>query len=76
MGTSKVWESQFPIGYTKIKAKERKKQQEYLESESKKLGNNLERSENLRKYESLESDLELICNHIALGVRIWSKCDW
>ena len=42
----------FTIDYTIRKAKERRKQQAYLESELKKLENNLESSENLRKYES------------------------
>ena len=40
------------------------------------LENNLESSENLRKYESLKSDLELIYDHFAEGVRLRSKCDW
>ena len=66
----------FTIDYTKRKAKERRKQQAYLESELKKLENNLESSENLRKYESLKNDLELTYNHIAEGVRLRSKCDW
>ena len=60
---------EFTIDYTKRKAKERRKQQALLESELKKLENNLESSENLRKYESLKSDLELIYDHIAEGVR-------
>ena len=66
----------FAIDYTKRKAKERRKQQAYLESELKKLENNLESSENLRKYESLKNDLELNYDHIAEGVRLRSKCDW
>ena len=37
---------------------------------------NLESSDNLRKYESLKSGLELIYDHIAAGVRIRSKCLW
>ena len=40
------------IQNAKRKAKERRKQQAYLEPELKKLENNLESSENLRKYES------------------------
>ena len=55
----------FTIDYTKRKAKERRKQQALLESELEKLENNLESSENLRKYESLKSDLELISDHIS-----------
>ena len=47
-----------------------------MESELKKLENDLESSDNLRKYESLKNDLELIYDHIAEGVRIRSKCDW
>ena len=47
-----------------------------LKSELKKLDNNLESSENLRKNESLKSDLELIYDHIAEGVKLRSKCDW
>ena len=66
----------FTIDYTKRKAKERRKQQALVESELEKLENNLESSENLRKYESLKSDLELIYDHIAEGVRLRSKCDW
>ena len=66
----------FAIDYTKRKARERRKQQAYLESELKKRENNLESSENLRKYESLKNDLELTYNHIAEGVRLRSKCDW
>ena len=66
----------FTINYTKHKAKEIRKQQTYLESEHKKLENNLESSENLRKYESLKNDLELNYDHIAEGVRLRSKCDW
>ena len=65
----------FTIDYTKHKAKERRKQQAYLESELKKLENNLESSENLRKYENLRNDLELIYDRIAEGVRLRSKCD-
>ena len=65
----------FTIDYTKRKWKERRKQQAYLESELKKLDNNLENSENLRKYESLKKDLELIYDHTAEGVRLRSKCD-
>ena len=42
----------FTIDYTKRKAKERRKQKAYLEFELKKLENNLESTENLRKYES------------------------
>ena len=61
--------------YTKRKAKEKRKQQVYLESELKELENNLEYSDNLRKYESLKNDLELIYDHIAEGVRLRSKCD-
>ena len=38
----------FTIDYTKRKAKERRKQQAYLESEFKKLDDNLESSENLK----------------------------
>ena len=38
----------FTIDYTKRKAKERTKQQVYLDSEFKKLDNNLESSENLK----------------------------
>ena len=66
----------FAIDYTNRKARERRKQQAYLESELKKRENNLESSENLRKYESLKNDLELIYNHIAEGVRLRSRCDW
>ena len=50
----------FTIDYTKRKLKERRKQKAYLESELKKLENNLKSSRNLRKYESLKNDLELI----------------
>ena len=57
----------FTIDYTKHKAKERRKKQAYLESELKKLENNLESSENLRKYESIKNDLKLIYDHIAEG---------
>ena len=66
----------FTIDYTKRKAKEKRKQQAYLESELKKLENNLENSDNLRKYERLKNDLELIYDHLAEGVRLRSKCDW
>ena len=66
----------FTIDYTKRQAKERRKRQAYLKSELKKLENNLENSDNLRKYESLKNDLELIYDPIAEGVRIKSKCDW
>ena len=82
MNTQLKWEflkyeiRKFTIDYTKRKAKERRKQQALLESELEKLENNLESSENLRKYESLKSDLELIYDHIAEGVRLRSKCDW
>ena len=76
MGTSKYEIRKFTVDYTKRKAKERRKQQAYLESELKKLENNLESSENLTKYESLKSDLKLIYDHFAEGVRLRSKCDW
>ena len=36
----------------------------------------MENSDNLRKYEILKNDLELIYDHIAEGVRLRSKCDW
>ena len=58
----------FIIDYTKRKAKNRRKQQAYLGSELKKLENNLESSENLRKYESLKNNLQLIYDHIAEGI--------
>ena len=51
----------FTIDYTKRQAKERRKQQAYLESELKKLENDLESSYNLRKYESLDDKLRLHC---------------
>ena len=66
----------FIIDFTKRKAKERRKQQAYLESELKKLENNLESSENLSKYESLKNNLELIYDHIAEEDRLRSKCNW
>ena len=66
----------FIIDFTKRKAKERRKQQAYLESEPKKLENNLESSENLSKYESLKNNLELIYDHIAEEDRLRSKCNW
>ena len=66
----------FTIDYTKRKAKEKRKQQAYLESELKKVENNLENSDNLRKYERLKNDLELIYDHLAEGVRLRSTCDW
>ena len=53
-----------------------RKQQAYLEFELKKLESDLEEGDNLRKYESLKNDLELIYDHIAEGVRLRSKCDW
>ena len=55
----------FTIDYSKREAKQRGKQQAYLESELKKLENNLESSDNLRKYESLKSDLELTYDYNA-----------
>ena len=55
----------FTIDYTKRKAKEKRKQPVYLEPDFKKLENNLENSDNLRKYKSLKNDLELIYGHIA-----------
>ena len=82
MNTRLKWEllkyeiRKFTIDYTKRKAKERRKQQTYLESDLKKLENNLESSENLRKYESLKNNLELNYDHIAEGVRLRMKCDW
>ena len=36
----------------------------------------MESSDNLRKYEIVKNDLELICDHIAEGVVITSKWDW
>ena len=36
----------------------------------------MENSNNLRKYESLTNDSELIYDHVIEGVRIRSKCDW
>ena len=66
----------FTIDYTKCKVKERREQQAYLDFELKKLENNLEISENVRKYESLKNNLDLIYNHIAEGFRLRSKCNW
>ena len=48
----------FTIDYKKRKAKEK-------ESKLKKLESNLEKTDKLRKYESLKNDLELIYDHIA-----------
>ena len=48
----------FTINYTKRQAKEKRKQQAHLEPELKKPENNLERRDNLRKYESLKNNLE------------------
>ena len=36
----------------------------------------MENSNNLRKYERLKNDLELIYDHVAEGVKLRSKCDW
>ena len=47
-----------------------------MDSELKKLENNLEISDNLRKYETPKRDLELIYNYAVEGVRIRSKCNW
>ena len=47
----------FSIDYTKRQVKERRKQQAYWKSELKKLENNLESSDNLRKYESLKKKI-------------------
>ena len=66
----------FTIDYIKLKAKERRKQQAYLKSGLEKIENNLESSENLRKYESFKNNWELIYDHIAEVVRLRSKCDW
>ena len=66
----------FTIYNTKCQAKERRKQQAYFKSELKKLENNSESRNNLRKYESLKNNLELIYDYVAEGMRIRSKCDW
>ena len=82
MNTQLKWEllkyeiRKLSIDYTNRKAKEKRKQQVYLESELKKLENNLENSNNLRKYERLKNDLELTYDHAAEEVRLRSKCDW
>ena len=76
LGTSKVWYSQIYHRLHKSRTKQWRKQEVHLESQLKKLENNLESSDNLRKYESLKSGLELIYDHIAAGVRIRSKCLW
>ena len=82
MNTQLKWEllkyeiRKFTVDYTKRKTKEKRKQQVYLESELKKLENNLENSGNLRKYELLKNDLELTYDHVAEGVRLKSKYDW
>ena len=68
--------AKLPFIIQNAKQKKEKKQQAYLESELKKLENNLESSNNLRKYESFKNNLELIYDHIAEGVRLRSKCDW
>ena len=47
-----------------------------MDSELKKLENNLESSDNLRKYESPKRDLELIYNSTVEGVSIRTKCNW
>ena len=66
----------FTVDYTKRKAKEKRKQQVYLESELKKLENNLENNDYLRKYERVKNDLELIYYHVAERVRLRNKSDW
>ena len=58
----------------KAKKKEEKKQK-YLESELKKLENDLDNSYSLRKYDSLKNNLDIIYDRIPEGVRIRSKCD-
>ena len=68
--------SNLPLIIQYAKHKKRRKQQAYLESELKKLEDNLERSKILRTYESLKNDLELIYNYISEGVRLRSKCGW
>ena len=50
-----------------------KKTASYLESELKKLENNLESRDNLKKYWSLKNNLEQIYDHVAEGVTIRSK---
>ena len=52
-GTSNVKIHKFTLILQKRQAKERRTQQAYLESELKKLENNLGSSDNLRNYESL-----------------------
>ena len=66
----------FTIDYTIWQAKETRKQQAHLESELKKFENNLENSDQLRKRESLQNDLELIYDHIVEEIKIRSKCSW
>ena len=73
VGTSKVWDSKFTIDYTKRQTKGKRKQQ--AEFQLKKLENNFEISNNLREYESLKNNSELIYDRIAEGIRI-SKYDW
>ena len=79
MNTQLKWElpkceiREFTTGYTKRQAKERRKRQIYLESELKNFEDNLESYNNLRKYESLKNDLQLINDHIAEGIRTTSK---
>ena len=64
------------IHYTKGLAKERKQKVLNLENELKKLEISLDDANNLGKYDSINTELDAIYDHIAEGIRIRSKCNW
>ena len=66
----------FTIRFSKMRAKEERKQREELEATLKLLEKNLSTEENQCLYDKCKRDLEEIYDNIAEGIRIRSRCQW
>ena len=66
----------FTIEFSKTAAKIRKQHKIDLEHKLKNLENNLTSEENRKLYNHHKNKLETICDHIADGIKIRSKCEW
>ena len=64
------------IRFSKMRAKEERKQREELEATLKLLEKNLSTEENQCLYDKCKRDLEEIYDNIAEGIRIRSRCQW
>ena len=66
----------FTIKFSKMRAKEERKQREELETTWKLFEKNLSIEENQRLYDKYKRNVEEIYDNIAEGIRIRSRCQW